>query len=375
MAQRLKVGVVGCGLIAQVMHLHYLQELSDQFEIAALCDLSEEVRNACARRYRVDRVFERWQDLIREPLDGVLILSSGSHAPVAIAAAKAGLHLFIEKPMCFSVAEGRAMIEAAERAGVALMVGYNKRYDPAYRRLVEEAGQLSDIRLAQVTTLESPLEPYVGHYPMHRGAPLAPEVVAVLKDDTQRRIAAAIGDVDPLSRRAYHLVLLDSMVHEFNAVRGVLGEPDQLDYADVREDGLTVVLRFGKTHCVIAWVDLPGSAQYEMNFAFHTPDRRLSLAFPSPFLRSMPTLLTIEGGEIGAARAWRTDEVVSYDESFKLELMHFHECATTGRQPVTSGLDALRDVALCQAVIEAHRARRPQAHPTNVEVGAAMLEA
>jgi predicted dehydrogenase len=48
MVQRLKVGVVGCGLIAQVMHLHYLQELSDRFEIAALCDLSEEVRNACA---------------------------------------------------------------------------------------------------------------------------------------------------------------------------------------------------------------------------------------------------------------------------------------------------------------------------------------
>lgn len=59
MVQRLKVGVVGCGLIAQVMHLHYLEELSELFEIAALCDLSEEVRNACARRYGVGRTFER----------------------------------------------------------------------------------------------------------------------------------------------------------------------------------------------------------------------------------------------------------------------------------------------------------------------------
>jgi predicted dehydrogenase len=362
-------------LIAQVMHLHYLEELSDRFEIAALCDLSKEVRNACARRYGVGRIFERWQDLISEPLDAVLILSSGSHAPAAIAAAEAGLSVFVEKPMCFSVAEGREMIEAAERAGVTLMVAYNKRYDPAYRRLIEEAGRLSDIRLAQVTTLEAPLDPYVGHYPMHRGSPLSPEVVAGLKEDTQRRIVAAIGDVDPLSLRAYHLVLLDSMVHEFNAIRGVLGEPDELDYADIREDGLTVVLRFGRTHCVIAWVDLPGSAQYEMNFAFHTPDRRLSLAFPSPFLRSMPTLLTIEAGEVGTARAWRTDEVVSYDESFKLELIHFHDCVTSGREPLTSGLDALRDIALCQAVIEAHRARRPQPYPTNIDRGSAMLEA
>src|SRR4051794_39255290 len=229
MTKRLRVGVIGCGLIAQVMHLHYLRELSSRFEIAAVCDLSEELRQACAREYNVPAQFATWQELIAHPLDAVLVLTSGSHAPAAIAAAKAGLHVLVEKPMCFSVAEGREMIDAAERAGVTLMVAYNKRYDPAYRRLIEEAGRLSDIRLAQVTTLESPLEPYVGHYPMHPGGPLAPQVLAGLKDDTQRRIAAAIGDVDALSRRAYHLVLLDSMVHEFNAVRGILGEPDQLD--------------------------------------------------------------------------------------------------------------------------------------------------
>ena len=138
---------------------------------------------------------------------------------------------------------------------------------------------------------------------------------------------------------------------------------------------MTVVLRFGKTHCVIAWVDLPGSAQYEMNFAFHTPVRRLSLAFPSPFLRSMPTMLTIEAGDVGTARAWRTDEVVAYEESFKLELVHFHDCVTTGRQPLTSGADALRDIALCQSVIEAYRSRGPRSHPTNIDVPSAVQRA
>ena len=54
--------------------------------------------------------------LIACDLDAVLILTSGSHAPIAIAAAQAGRHLLIEKPMCFSVDEGKAMIAAAERA-------------------------------------------------------------------------------------------------------------------------------------------------------------------------------------------------------------------------------------------------------------------
>src|SRR5689334_24445697 len=155
MPERLRVGVIGCGLIAQVMHLHYLRELADRFEIAALCDVSEALARACAGDYSVPRTFARWQDLLAAPLDAVLILTSGSHAPIAIAAAEAGKHMLIEKPMCFSVAEGRAMIDAARRAKVTLMVGYNKRYDPAYRRLSEEPRSLSDLRLLRVTTLES----------------------------------------------------------------------------------------------------------------------------------------------------------------------------------------------------------------------------
>src|SRR4029453_5440602 len=101
MPERLRIGVIGCGLIAQVMHLHYLRELADRFEIAALCDVSEELVRACAADYGVPHIFARWQDLLPAPLDAVLILTSGSHAPIAIAAAAAGKHMLVEKPMCF----------------------------------------------------------------------------------------------------------------------------------------------------------------------------------------------------------------------------------------------------------------------------------
>src|SRR5262245_43023077 len=136
--QRIRVGVVGCGLIAQVMHLNYLRELSGLYDVVALCDISEQVREACARDYGVKKTFASWEELIAEPIDAVLVLTPGSHAPIAIAAAEAGRHVLVEKPMCFSVAEGRTMIEAAERAGVTLMVAYNKRYDPAFLRLKDE---------------------------------------------------------------------------------------------------------------------------------------------------------------------------------------------------------------------------------------------
>lgn len=156
------------------------------------------------------------------------------------------------------------------------------------------------------------------------------------------------------------------MVHEFNAIRGVLGEPDRLEFADIGEHGLNVILRFGATQCIVAWVDLPGMARYQMELAFYALDRRLTLSFPSPFLRSMPTLLTTEAGDVDGPRGWRTEEVTAYAESFRQELQHFHECVVTGRTPATSAEDALRDIALCQAVIASHRSRLPRDLPTAV---------
>ena len=118
MTRRLKVGVVGAGVIAQVMHLNYLRELSDRFEIVALCDISGENAANNAQRYNIGKTFTDWREMLKDDdIDTVFILTSGSHAPIAIAAAKAGKHVLVEKPMCFSVAEGLEMKAAADEAG------------------------------------------------------------------------------------------------------------------------------------------------------------------------------------------------------------------------------------------------------------------
>ena len=364
--RRLKVGLIGSGLIAQVMHLHHLRELSEFFDTSAICDLSPTVRDSVGDAYGIARRFERWEDLVAEPLDAVLILTSGSHADQAIAAARAGRHTFVEKPMCFSVEEGREMVEAARTAGVRLMVGYNKRYDPAYERLQSEVSRLGELRFARVTTLESPFQPYVAHVPMVKGADVPPEVVAGLRTADDRRIDRALGPVDALSRHTYRWILLDSLVHELNAICGLLGEPDRLEFADIREHGVTVVLSFGTGQCVVAWVDLQdGIARYAMEFALYGPNQRATLDFPSPFLRNAPTRLILEGGEPGSARSWETVETTSYEESFKRELRHFYQSIVDEMEPRTSGEDGLRDVALCQAIVRAHVERRAESRPTD----------
>jgi predicted dehydrogenase len=352
----IRVGVVGCGLIAQVMHLPHLRELDDRFEVAALCDIAPGPLEFAGRLFPDARRHTDWTALLDERLDALLVLTTpGGHAPVAIAAAGAGLHVFVEKPMCLNVAEGEGMAAAAETAGVVLMVGYMKRYDPAYEELARTLDR-GAMRFARITTLESPIEPYALHHP--RPAP-GPSVTGA-------------PPADGLVARAYRAILLDSMVHELNGVRGLLGEPDVLHWARIwgEPSGVIAALGFGAIEAVFMWVDLPGIARYRQDWAFYGPRERATLGFPSPLLRSEPTELVLEGGEDDGVASWRTKRTVSYEEAFKRELIAFADAIRDGHVPVTGGRDALRDIALCQAIARAHSEGGPVAQPAEPRAAA-----
>ncbi|HWD64198.1 MAG TPA: Gfo/Idh/MocA family oxidoreductase [Solirubrobacteraceae bacterium] len=362
---RRRVGVIGCGVIAQVMHLPHLAELDDIYELVAVCDLSTEVAEACRARFGAERAVTRWEDVLEMNLDVVLVLTSGSHAPAAIAAAEAGVNVFVEKPMCLSPAEGRQMLDAAQRAGVRLMVGTMKRYDPAYERLLELLPEVNDLRLVRVTTLESPFEPYVSHYPMVAPSGVPQSVIDGLRAEDARRLEAALPDADEETRFCYRWMLLDNLVHEFNALRGALGEPERVTYADLSRNVVSINMTFSGVECHLSWVDLlSGIARYRQEFMFLAPERRLTLTLPSPYLRNMPGELTVEDGVLGTAHAWTRLETVSYEEAFKRELLELHAAINEDRAPRTDGSDGLHDVTLCHSIAQAHMTRRPVDHPS-----------
>lgn len=363
----LRVGVVGCGLIAQVMHLPHLRELGDRYAISALCDLSPATLQAVGDYYRVEKRYTHWQDLLGEDLDAVMVFTTASqHAPVAIAAAQAGRHVFVEKPMCYTLREADALIAAAEHAGVVLMVGNMKRFDPAYEHARPLVAALRDLRLVRITTLEAPLPPYVQHHRLARPSAPAPDLAAAARAERAALLDEALGsDAAPEIRRVYEDVLLDSLVHEVNTLRGLLGEPEAVTSAEMWLDGegVTAVLRYpGDLRCVLTWVNLPELRHYSQEIAFYGVAERLTLRFPSPFLRNEPTPLLVEGMEGGAA--WEKIITVSYEEAFLRELLHFHDCVTAGRRPATSGTEGRRDLVVLQAIAAALAGGRPVAVDT-----------
>src|SRR5207237_8235363 len=133
-----------------------------------------------------------------------------------------------EKPIARSEAEGQAMVAAGQKAGVRIMVGYMKRYDPAVERMAEELRGFSPLRFASSTTAEHPLKWYVGHYPIVRGTDIDAQTVSASQADDEARVTSAIGIGDPTLRSAYRHALLDSTIHDLNLMPGRCVDPPGL---------------------------------------------------------------------------------------------------------------------------------------------------
>src|SRR5438270_8766281 len=178
--ERVRVGVIGCGMVAQAEHLQNLLQLSDRFEIAALADPSLTVRDVMAGRYAVAESYEDHRALLDEGgVDAVVVSApAATHAEITIDALDSGVHVFVEKPLCITLADADRIVAARDRAGKVVQVGYMKRFDPAYVRLLDElpsgAGELRYVR----TMVHDP--EWVPFFPpgsLVRGADVPAEVI------------------------------------------------------------------------------------------------------------------------------------------------------------------------------------------------------
>ncbi len=147
---KLKIGIIGCGGIAKGKHLPALEQIKE-VELAAFCDvILERAVNAQVIFGTEDaKVFTDYKEMLAEmSLDVVHVCTpNSSHAELTIAALEADCHVMCEKPMAKTSAEAKQMIEAAERTGKKLTIGYQNRFrtDSRYLQEVCQEGALGDI--------------------------------------------------------------------------------------------------------------------------------------------------------------------------------------------------------------------------------------
>jgi predicted dehydrogenase len=367
---RLKIGVIGCGAIAQIQHLPHLRELDDQFEIGGLADLSPKLLDVVGAEYGVprERRYLDYRELVRSDIDGVIVCPSGSHAPPSIAAAEAGKHVFVEKPMCTTVGEAEAIVAAAERAGVLLIVGYMKRHEPAYRFARQRVAEMSDVRFIQVNHLHPDNDLHTAEFKVHRFDDIPDQVRSDWRSEQSRLIAEAldypVGVNAPESiEHAYNLIL-GSMIHDIGNLHGLFGPPKQVLSAEIWLEGRAVstVLDYGSDRRAVAsWVDLPDLWDFRETLEVYGSRERVLVSFPTGFARGLPSYVTLHGMDTDRT-PWRR-EYSWHDNPFKLELQHFGECIRSGQQPRTPGREAVADIQLVGDIVKTYLRGAQAAQP------------
>ncbi len=129
--EKIRLGVIGVGWVAQIFHLPILKKFED-VEVVAICDSDKRRVEAISERFGISRTHTDYQWLLKEEDIQAVIVSTPTdlHKPISIAALEAGKDVFVEKPVARHYEEAVVIAEAAKKHKRKLMVGMNNRFRP-----------------------------------------------------------------------------------------------------------------------------------------------------------------------------------------------------------------------------------------------------
>ncbi len=158
MAELIKIGIIGCGGIANGKHMPALKKVKD-CEMVAFCDIIPERAEKAAKEYGTAdaKVYADYKELLKDPEITVVHVCTPnrSHSFITVDALEAGKHVMCEKPMAINSEEAKKMLDAAKRTGKKLSIGYQSRFrdDSVYLKQEAEAGTFGEVYYAKATAI------------------------------------------------------------------------------------------------------------------------------------------------------------------------------------------------------------------------------
>ncbi len=330
-AKQIRIGIIGAGRIGKV-HAETIAFRLPEAEPVVIADVKVQAAQEVAARCGIARVANTAEEVIADRnVDAVLICSStDTHADLVVAAAKAGKHIFCEKPIDHSLAKIDRALAAVKTAGVKLQVGFNRRFDPNFAR-VRQAVVSGEIGA-----------PHLMHIISRDPAPPPP---AYVKVSGGMFLDMTIHDFD-MAR-----FLIGDEVEEIYTAGAVMVDPEIGKAGDL--DTALIVLRFKSG--VIGTIDNSRKAVYGY-------DQRVEILG--------------SGGSIATANCYPNEAVVStakevrrdlplnffmerYTESFVNELRAFVKAVAEDKPTPVTGMDGRIPVVMGLAARKSHDERRP----------------
>ena len=296
-----RIGLIGTGMVAQVMHLPHLSELPELFEITALCDLSPGTVQAVGAKYGIRHTFSDYREMLeRADLDAVMVLTQ-DHAQPATDALRAGKHVFIEKPMCYNLDEADEILDAQAQSGCVAMLGHHKCYDPGYVAGRERIQQMQDPSLIRLYDINGPNDLFLEHYDIVR----VDDVDAAVKNRLQRLqqdgLQRAIGAQPEPVMRAYGK-MLGLSIHDIYILDGAFGLPERVVSTEIWNGGgafVSILAYPNNLRCILDTASVRGTPRLRRD------DDRLRAGQHRVYQISQPVPEKCRHRGRGVADGWR----------------------------------------------------------------------
>lgn len=355
----IRIAVVGLGAVAQSVHLPLIQRRWDLFELVAVADLSPSQGIAVGGTFGVspEHCYLSLSDLLdAEQIDGVVLLTSGSHGGPALECIRRGLAVFCEKPLAFSRAEIDALDAAETEAGrPLLLLAYMKEYDAATLRLKERLPAASEIRYVNVEVLHPSGASQLDYANLRPAAgDIDPATISALMAADDAVMTSALGEAaTPEFKRLYANVILGSLVHDVSLIRFLFGSITGIDdarlWAEQDDPGSieisgTVSVE-ARVH--IHWHYLADYPRYRETVTIHHTKGSFELEFTVPYLLNAPTELRIVSSD-GFGESVETVRDVT--EAFEQELVAFHAMVVDSVKPAAGIAEGRADVITGQRI-------------------------
>lgn len=345
-----RLGLIGLGQAAQILHLPNLERMEDKFKITAVADVSQELSGYIAHKYHVEHQYTDAMELIACPdVDAVMIMRAGDHAGYAAAALRAGKHVFIEKPMTLDIERARELIAVKEQhPELVAMVGYCRRYNGSFLKMKELLHQddrpISYVR-ARTLILEGPW--YLENtWHEKKAGDLDPAGRAAMQQATIGEAVRLMGNQPDRAQILAFLLLAGSGCHILSAVRELIGLPKSVEAAIVSPNGMqfTLILSYEGFNLVFEEMNDQQIVDFDESIEIYQGNRKMHLRYDSPYIRSLPSRLEVSELENGQARV--TTYGPDYRDMFASEIKEFYRCISEHDTPKCDIYDAAEDVQL-----------------------------
>ena len=342
---RIRVGLIGLGEVAQLMHLPLLAD-DARFEIAAVTDVSPSLVAHVAERYGVRTRAASAEAVIDDPdRDAVFILTPDHlHAPLLERSMRAGKHVFIEKPAALTAAELRPLVELDRNNEKIVFVGYMRRFAPAFLELKKRLPPRGEIRHVRIRDLIRESQFFVDQTRnIFKPTDVPQAAIDTGRVETQRLLKSVMGEARPDQIRAYQ-VLTGLSSHSFSAMRELFGAPMKVAAArQHRGENVMVFFDYGSFTALYEAV-IHDVARFDAGIEVLTLNQHFKMNYDTPYIRNLPTRLEITTSGLHDTRT----EIIGpwYEDAFRVELGAFHHAVTTGEKPKTVLSDSLADLDL-----------------------------